>query len=174
LSDEYYKIRLFEFPELHSLYTNLAFRKRFVNFIFPIGEDSLLVMFDDNSFFLIPKSNLVESENTGVIELKSSEEIKSLFEGHKADLIDVRNGKELYFKLGADKIYKADLDLASHQIGANNIELVFDAATHESGTLLVLENGGTFEADGEANKQSEIFVACMDDNDYVVKNLKVL
>lgn len=36
LSDEYYKIRLFEFPNMHVLATNLAFRKRFVNYIFSI------------------------------------------------------------------------------------------------------------------------------------------
>jgi hypothetical protein len=174
LSDEYYKIRLFEFPELHSLYTNLAFRKRFVNFIFPLGEDSLLVMFDDHSFFVIPKKNLVESENKGVIELTGSEELKTVFTEKKVDLLSFREGQELLFKIGTDKIYSVDFDAASNQIGANKVEVVFDAATHESNTLLVLENGGTFEADEDGNLCEQLFVACMDDNEYLIKNLKVL
>ena len=174
MSDEYYKIRLFEFPELHSLYTNLAFRKRFVNFLFPLGEDSLLVMFDDNSFFLIPKQNLIDSENKGVIELFASEQLKGLFENKKIDLISARDGKELIFKIGTEKIYTADLDLALHHIGEKKIELVFDSATHESGTLLVLENGGVFEAESNTDQSHETYVVCMDDNDYLVKNFKVL
>jgi len=174
LSDEYYKIRLFEFPELHSLYTNLAFRKRFVNFIFPIGEDSLLVTFDDNSFFLIPKQNLAESENKDIPEIIVSENLKALLQDKKMDLLSVRGGQEIFFKLGTDKIYRADLDIASHLVGSKGVELVFDAAAHQSGTLLVLENGGTFEFEGSDKLDQEIYVACMDDNDYIVRNLKVL
>jgi len=131
-------------------------------------------MFDDNSFFLIPKQNLIDSENKGVIELFASEQLKGLFENKKIDLISARDGKELIFKIGTEKIYTADLDLALHHIGEKKIELVFDSATHESGTLLVLENGGVFEAESNTDQSHETYVVCMDDNDYLVKNFKVL
>ena len=174
LSDEYYKIRLFEFPELHSLYTNLAFRKRFVNYIYPVAENSLLVAFDDNAFFLIPQSNLVESENKGILELSIVGELKTLLQDKKLDLLSVRNGQEIFFKVGADKIYRTDLDMASHAVGSKGIELVYDAEAHGSGILLVLEHGGTFEAENSDSQSQELYVACMDDNDYLIKDLKVL
>lgn len=100
LSDEYYKIRLFEFPNLHVLTTNLAFRKRFVNYIFEVNEDSLLALFDDNKFFRIPKECLLSSDSTDVVEVTISEQFQALIDRKKLEFLELRENSTAIFKIG--------------------------------------------------------------------------
>jgi len=66
--DEYYKIRLFSFPNLHDLRTSISFKKRFVRSL-QFWEDDLLVGFDDGSVFRLSKDQLDRSDSIGENEL---------------------------------------------------------------------------------------------------------
>lgn len=170
LSDEYYKIRLFEFPEMHHLATNLAWRKRFVTGIFPVGLDTLLVLFDDNKFFRIPKSSILEADDTDIVEVSLSEDLQTLIQGKTLEILDIRNGNEVILLVGSDNIYKAKFDAESNSFSGST-EQVYGAGENQDGISLVLEQGGVFDLDASNCLHKEIFVASMDSKDYVVKGV---
>lgn len=70
LADEYYKIRIFNFENLHILETNISFRKRFVS-SFQLYNNDLLMVFDDSRFFKITAQQLEESNNVSQIEIEN-------------------------------------------------------------------------------------------------------
>lgn len=61
-ADEYYKVRVFDYPNIHSLKTSIAFRLRFVTSL-QLYKDNLLLGFDDQEAYMV-KQGQIESSNS--------------------------------------------------------------------------------------------------------------
>jgi hypothetical protein len=165
LSDEYYKIRFFDFPNLHKLRTNIAFRKRYVTSL-QYFNGFLYLIFDDNKMFRIKNTELYSSDHNldNIQPVLYDSESSSFFKGKFEFLNNWENGLTLLS--GTERIWR--FDVVESEDGSVSIENGKEVLDSGNDHLLVeLETGG----DWSAGFSNQGICALMDTTEYVVKSI---
>lgn len=89
IADEYYKIRVFDFPELHNLKTSVSFKKRFVNSMF-YKKKALWIILDNMRLYRVDGAEIEHSEN----DLKNFSKVENFDFKEDSHVVFVQSGEE--------------------------------------------------------------------------------
>lgn len=141
IADEYYKIRIFDFPNLHSLKTSISFRKRYVVSM-TYFKGALYLIFDDMKLFRVNQEEIMNSFN----DLENISEVKGFDFEAGSNVIFMQNSDDkLNFFVDNQEIVRFGVE--EKKVGEDEVEfeLVERESVVKSGDesrLVLAEYGG--------------------------------
>ena len=169
LGDQYYKVRIFDFPDLHTLRTSVAFRKRWVTSLAYIG-DSLYLIFDDNQIYRVDQKEIESSGNNpewiqkvAGVENFNPDGLSMEFLGNWGNGLTLLLGSSKVLRLGVKQQEGAEGASGKFEFVVSSEEVYGDS------NILPLETGGDWES--EAGLGSKNWYAVMNAEAYEVNQI---